>query len=277
MKTNLIIPGFGKCGTSSLHEYLDLHPQICMSAEKEPHYFSVTKKREMGTEWYDSLFQHAEAGVRYFGESSTTYATWEPALRRIKSEIESPKLILILRDPLQRLLSHYKWMYARGNEVLPIKEALLEEQRSIHSPDIHRNGCYPRYRRASNYSQYVPLIQNIFGEENVLLLRTDDLKDTPQAVLDKCFDYLELPPYQLDGAMVEANVTCEIRVGRNTGLGVAYREKIPLKLQSYLNPLFLKCVDLFGEVRRVAPEPKAETLKDLQSSLSADIQFYDSI
>lgn len=79
MKCNLVVAGFAKCGTTSLHKYLDLHPRICMSSRKEPHYFSLKAAYAKGSGWYDSLFDHSTAESTLFGESSTSYSTWEPA------------------------------------------------------------------------------------------------------------------------------------------------------------------------------------------------------
>jgi hypothetical protein len=206
MKCNLVVAGFGKSGTSSLHQYLDLHPDIRMSSEKEPHFFSKSKKRARGEEWYDSLFDGARDET-VFGESSTTYSAWEPALVRIKQELSDPKIILLLRDPLERLLSHYRWMVAIGLEKLPLAQALEAEKRSPVSPEIHRRGCYPWYRRGSHYSHFVPLIQMIFGPEKVLLIRTEDLARNPRALLDECFRFLELRPFDIGTTEIHSNET----------------------------------------------------------------------
>jgi len=273
MKCNLIVAGFAKCGTSSLHEYLDLHPQVCMSSEKEPHYFSVTKKRERGLDWYNSLFENADEQVSVFGESSTSYAVWEPSLVRIRQEVENPKMILILRDPLERLLSHYRWMYALGKEKLSLDAALRAEERSVVSPDVHRGGCYPWYRRTSNYSYFIPLTEMIFGRENVLLLKSEELARSPQEVLDRCFDFLNLQPFTLNN-QIRSNATVDKRVGRFSALSRVLQPmpgivKEPLKQ--------LRDIVGLGARKRVAPMPSETTLSHLRAELELDFQKYKEV
>src|SRR5205809_6736903 len=115
-RCNLIIPGFGKSGTASLHSYLALHPDICMSEPKEPGFFAISEAWRRGPEWYDTFFDDDGKPRCWYGESSTIYSIWEPALKRIKESLHSPKFIVLLRDPVQRLISHYKWYWAYGWE-----------------------------------------------------------------------------------------------------------------------------------------------------------------
>src|SRR5438552_8228830 len=100
LKCNLIVPGFGKSGTTSLHEYLALHADICMSDPKEPHFFARTIAWQRGVEWHNSLFRDGGKPRRWYGESSTTYSIWEPALERIKKCLHQPRVIVILGHPV---------------------------------------------------------------------------------------------------------------------------------------------------------------------------------
>lgn len=273
MKCNLIVAGFAKCGTSSLHEYLDRHPQICMSSQKEPHYFSVSKQRKFGSQWHDDLFFKADPSVEVFGESSTSYAVWEPALIRIKKELDAPKIILILREPLERLLSHYQWMYALGLEKMTLENALKKEERSVVSPDVSREGCYPWYRRTSNYSHFVPLIQMIFGQENVLIITSRGLLNEPQKTLDKCFQFLSVKEFNFDGARIKLNQTKTKKVRRRTDLDKLWMlMPITVRLRmTHLKEVYLK---YFGFKQYVAPRPKPETIEHLKKELHDDCVLY---
>src|SRR3954454_1582153 len=103
MLPNLIVIGAAKAGTTSLHHYLDLHPQIAMSRWKELDFFSKEFDRD-GLRWYESQF--ADAPVR--GESSPSY-TRHPenpgAAARMASVVPDAKLIYIVRDPVDRYVS----------------------------------------------------------------------------------------------------------------------------------------------------------------------------
>ena len=84
-KCNLVVPGFAKSGTSSLHDYLNLHPDICMSSPKECHFFAINNKYENGCEFHNKIFSYSSDKALFYGESSTIHSLWEPALKRIKN------------------------------------------------------------------------------------------------------------------------------------------------------------------------------------------------
>lgn len=275
MKCNLIVAGFAKCGTSSLHEYLDMHPEICMSSKKEPHYFSAQRSSDLGEEWYNSLFDHALDSTRYYGESSTSYSVYEPALLKIKQKLKNPKVILILRDPVERVLSHYRWMYAQGLEKLSIQRAMEDESEVSFSPDIHRSGCYPTYFRSSNYSYFVPLAQKIFGEENILLIRTELLSSQPQAVLNRCFLFLGLHEFSIESE-IRANTTTEQRVPALTGLKKLYH-LFPMRLRKVMSPISTAINEKLGMRVLRAPEPDKATLERIGEILAEDRTFYSKI
>jgi len=229
-----------------------------------------------GVAWYDSLFLHATDRARVYGESSTSYSVWEPALVRIKQEIANVKVILVVRDPLERLLSHYRWMYALGLETETLEEALISEQNSPISPDIHRSGCYPWYRRTSNYSHFVPLIKMVFGEENVLCIRTENLAAEPQAVLSHCFRFLNLSDYSLGGVAVKSNTTDSKRVVRGARLGHVYRY-LPSAVRDKIKPFRARILELLGTRKLTAQVPSSETLAQLRLLLRADFDEYSRV
>ncbi|MEM0966797.1 MAG: sulfotransferase domain-containing protein [Verrucomicrobiota bacterium] len=273
MKCNLLVPGFAKCATSSLHKYLDLHPEICMSSRKEPHYFSLKAVYEKGASWHDSLFDHADENSKFFGESSTSYSTWEPALVRIKKELIRPRIILILRDPLERLLSHYRWMYAIGFENEKLPKALKVEAGSPVDIEISRGGCYPWYFRKSKYSYFVPLIEIIFGEENVLLIRTEDLAQKPSKVMDYCFNFLQVDAFDIGESRMEFNKTANKRVQNGASI-VSLHDKLPSRFRHMIKPYYGKLLTLLGKRKRVAPEPSDVFLDDLRALLEDDFKEY---
>src|SRR5919108_5987197 len=107
MLPNLIIIGAQKCGTSALHHYLGLHPDIFMSHEKELNFFMQRKNWDKGRAWYESMFP-CNATVR--GEASpgyTDYPTEPRVAERMHSLIPDAKLIYIVRHPIERMISQY--------------------------------------------------------------------------------------------------------------------------------------------------------------------------
>ena len=112
MKVNTFIVGAPKAGTSSLHFYLNQHPEICMSSVKEPNFFSAKEVENLyynsqivsSTKDYNSLF---ESDVKIKGESSVSYLYYKEVAKRIYEYNAKAKIIIMLRKPVDRLFSHY--------------------------------------------------------------------------------------------------------------------------------------------------------------------------
>ena len=125
---NLFIVGAMKSGTSSLHNYLATHPEIYMSEFKEPQYFAdlgkdISRNQFPTEEAYLSLFKNA-GNAKIIGESSTNYSKipeFTGVPQRIKAFSPEAKIIYIMRDPIERALSHY-WervkRYLEGRDLL---------------------------------------------------------------------------------------------------------------------------------------------------------------
>ena len=193
-KCNLVLAGFPKSGTSSLHRYLDLHPHIVMSIPKEPHFFSVENVWKKGSAFHNSLFKPTkEKFADYYGESSTTYCISEIAMQRISKKLVAPKIILVMRNPVERVVSHYRWMSALALEKDSFLDAIKNNGIAF-NPNMSIEGNYKSYLQFSAYSKYVPKWQKMFGENNVLVLFTDELAKNQNVILARCFEFLNLMP-----------------------------------------------------------------------------------
>jgi len=165
-KPNLFIIGAMKSGTTSLHNYLNAHPDIAMSEEKEPGYFVDELSLRRGEKWYCNLFENAQ-DYRYRGESSTHY-TKLPLYRGVPERIfrfnPDAKLIYIMRDPFERVVSHY-WHALRdihhGGETRSLLKAVKEQ---------------PDYLAFSNYAaQLTPYLER-FGQAAIYTLTFESLR-----------------------------------------------------------------------------------------------------
>lgn len=107
---DFIIIGAMKCATSTLHDQLSLQPGIFMSSPKEPNFFSDDEQYEKGIDWYKSLFAESSPD-ELCGESSTHYTklpTYPLTIKRMQEVFATPaKVIYLMRDPVQRLVSQY--------------------------------------------------------------------------------------------------------------------------------------------------------------------------
>lgn len=278
MKCNLIVPGFAKCGTSSLHEYLNMHPNICMSATKEPHYFSHNEVYARGYKWHDSLFYPVDSRTTLvYGESSTSYCYDETALRRIRDDIENPKIILIMRSPVDRLLSHFRWLWALKLENRSLIQAVEEEASKEY--DIHHSfkdsGNYATYLRGSQYSVYVPMMESIFGQANVLCISSQQLREHPSVVLSECFQFLEIAPHTVSSRISE-NQTKDKLHQRTLGLE-RLTPLIPRPLYHRLNSnrrLKRVVLSALGKQARTPPQISSSVIEAVAEMLTQDIDFF---
>ena len=208
---NLFLAGAGKSGTSTLHEYLNQHPQIFMSLRKEPEFFSSDKPRKPrkpraklqletvgyneGIEAYEKFFEGAE-GFCVVGESSTTYMSFPQVIERIQKHIRKPKFIFIFRNPPDRVYSHYHFKRSKGQEKRELHEALLDSMElsvDQYNPDFHyENGLYYYYNGLS--ARWVKNFYAAFGKESVHILTFEQMIRDPLAAVNGCFEFLHLEP-----------------------------------------------------------------------------------
>jgi len=184
---NLFIIGAMKCGTSSLHRYLDLHPQISMSTNKEPHFFERlwfpddNEKWNENLQWYMSLFDKKQ--IR--GESSTGYTMYpdRPDIaKRIHSMTPDAKFIYIVRNPIERIISHFLHYSNKGY----INHNSVE--RFLLSP----NQNYPLF--ICHYAMQLQQYLKYFSYDQILVLNSDDLKFKRLKTIKKVFNFLEVDP-----------------------------------------------------------------------------------
>jgi hypothetical protein len=177
---DFIIIGGMKCGTTSLHYYLNCHPDISMSVEKELNFFIYKKNWHKGIDWYQSQFQ---GQGKIYGEASPNYTSfprWTETASLMSKIVPDVKLIYLVREPIQRLISHYVHKLADGGENRPIEEALADFEDNYHNPYICRSRYYLQLEQYLRY----------FDDANILIITTEELYYYPEQVLPKIFRFL---------------------------------------------------------------------------------------
>src|SRR5215211_135725 len=182
MLPNFFVIGAAKCGTTSLHEYLKLHPEIEMSARKELQVFTRDDWREK-LAWYVGQFT---GSTPLRGESSPAYTMFpflpSPAAR-IHELVRDARLIYLVRDPVERALAHYVEWFALGLEDRSIEEALAD----VESP---RNP----YMCASRYATQLECYLRRFDPAQILVIDREELLERRAAVLREVFRFLGVDP-----------------------------------------------------------------------------------
>jgi len=192
---DFFIVGAAKAGTTSLFHYLSQHPQIFIPQNKEPNYFAHSNprkewehlyKEKKDTKTYLSLFSKATE-KQMKGEGSTAYLWDKTAPVLIKKKIPHSKIIILLREPIERAYSNYLMDVRDGIQSLPFYEALIKDAASSEKEVYGRSrlyiemGCY-----AAQVKRYL----DIFGCENVLILFFDNLKSHPEQVVKDSLIFL---------------------------------------------------------------------------------------
>jgi len=200
---NFFIIGAAKAGTSSLYNYLGQHPQIFMSSVKEPNYFSYKERTEYNKgpgdrlrtqgsvsslQDYEGLFEGAENFI-VRGEASTTYLDVESAPGRIKQYVPEAKIIVILRNPVDRAYASFRHLRRDGSEPLAVfQKALQEEEKRI----LNKWGFMFHYKTRQFTYEKLKRYFDTFNEEKIKVYLYEDWKNDNYRVLKDIFLFLEV-------------------------------------------------------------------------------------
>lgn len=187
-KPDLFIPGAAKSGTTTLHDLLNTHPDISMSKIKEPGYWKINKFKDFGKIEmlkYENLF---DKKTYIKGESSTAYMYHDSFIENIKNNYKiSPKFIFILRNPIDRYVSHFNWMKGLGLEKNKIEETINKK----HSFNFKEYDDYPKYYYEFGlYNRWILRFIKKFGRENIKIITFENLFKNKIDVLNSCFDFI---------------------------------------------------------------------------------------
>jgi len=209
---NFLIIGTAKAGTTSLYEYLIKHPCIIPAIGKEIYFFD--KEYSKGTNWYKSFFptthqkpKSNECNEKFItGEATPRYLFHPHAPRRVKELLPNVKLIVLLRNPVDRAYSHYQMEVRHGNEKLSFEEAIEAEQSRV-SDDMEKmekdeNFYSVKFYRCSYLTRgiYVDQLKRwleYFPREQFLILESEDLYQNTSDVYNQVLQFLELPKFSL--------------------------------------------------------------------------------
>lgn len=199
---NFFIVGAAKCGTSSLDQYLSQHPEIYIPPKKEAHYFSIdsfprtfTGPGDEGMNLYTirkknlyaQLFEVSET-YRAVGESSVFYLYYPGTAKRIYAEIPDAKIIILLRNPVDRAFSAYMHLIRDEREDLTFEQGLNREE-------YRKNLDYEPmwlYKELGMYSQQVRQYLEVFGRSQVKVVIFEEFIRDKQAVLVDVLNFLNV-------------------------------------------------------------------------------------
>jgi len=177
---NLVVVGGLKCGTTSLHHYLNLHPGVEMSRPKELNFFVAELNWPLGPDWYASNFS-GRAPVR--GESSPHYTNrprFEGVAERMRSVVADARLVYMVRDPIDRMLSHYLHNVGGGYDDRTLADAFADPESAY-------------VTRSRYFFQLEPYLE-AFGPERIEIVGREELKRDRPATMRRVFAFLGVDP-----------------------------------------------------------------------------------
>ncbi|MBY0359195.1 MAG: sulfotransferase domain-containing protein [Candidatus Obscuribacterales bacterium] len=212
MLPNFIIFGAPKCGTTSLYNYLQQHPQIFLPLKKEPNYFITRDVVKSTAQDYAALFDPVR-DEKAVGEASIHYLSSLEAPALIKKKLPDVRLIAILRDPAERIHSEYTFLKSLGSEKSPdLWYAVEKEDRHLR---YHGGGWAPRYVRKSLYFEQLRRYYDLFDPKQIKIYLYEDIRDNPKDVVRSAFEFLDVDQTFEVQATYKFN---ETRVIRNQAL-----------------------------------------------------------
>ena len=197
---NFFIVGAARSGTTSLDRYLSQHPEIYITQRKEGHFFAadhfprtgpgdegLNKRVICDEEQYAQLFAGV-AGEKAIGESSVFYLCFPGTAERIVQSVPGAKIIIILREPVERAYSAYMHLVRDGRETLEFADGLSREE------ERRQKGYEPMwwYKELGLYYSQVKRYLDVFGSECVKVLLYDELCTNPGQVVSDVFAFLKV-------------------------------------------------------------------------------------
>lgn len=258
-----LIIGAMKCGTTSLFSYLGQHPQVSACSEKEPRFFSNNGRYAKGFEWYQTLWNWKKGIHKTALEASVDY-TRIPARPNAAERISifkdkaNFKFIYILRNPIERIESHYTHGQAQGWEVT--QQPLSK-------------GIDGRLIQASQYARQIEEYYKRFPADNILLLNFEDLKTEPLSLVKSVCQFLNIDPnYEFQGLGTIYNANNRRLVNEQLWKSISRIQSlrslvklIPDKQKQRIYSCFGRKIE--SKSYKLTPEQRNFVLRELQEDL----------
>ena len=224
---NFFVIGAGRTGTTSLYHYLDQHPSLSKSAYDELGFFD--DNFHLGLHLYRSLFPSIFTKFRiklkthFFMTYDVTpsYVRRPWIARRIKKQFPDSKLIIVLRNPVDRTYSHY-YLSTTSGETRTFEEVIEEDMNDIVTwNDDSKDDNYFATKVENSklargfYSEQLPVWFELFSKNQILIISSEDLASNTKNIMNDIFQFLNLPKYEILNTK-KVNVSKYSKMNSNT-------------------------------------------------------------
>lgn len=297
MRPNLFIVGAPKCGTSSLHYYLQQHPRVFMSNRKELYFFCRDLLSYPPSTSEAEYLKHFETvrNYQWVGESTPWYLFSRMAPLEIRKVAPQSRIIILLRNPVDFLYSLYSQNYHGGQEplgtfekALAAEKARLATMPSADSGKLRKEMNQQLYRQAAQFAEQIERFVTIFGRPAVFLGLLDDIKDDPREFFRSLCRWLDISPdVGIDFCPQNANKTWRyprltrflrnpptaVRLLARTVLSLPLRAKLVNK-SLYLNQRFAERISMDPALRRNLIQEFTPEIKRLEILLNRNLKHW---
>lgn len=240
---HFIIVGGMRCGSSYLAGLLDSHPQVQMAKPfigSEPKFFcSFAGEALTYSDYYSRYFSNSRPN-QVLGEKSVSYLEDVGAPIRIKSIIEDPKIVIILRNPVYRAISHYYYSRKNGLEFRDLTQAFHALQDMDAGPEFDHISMPPfNYLSRGIYLPNLQRYRRVFGDDNIHIIVLENLSATDSSCLTDLFTYLNV-----DSNFRPPNYGK--KTNQSTPLNQSIPESLIQKLEHYFSPHNLQLTTNFS-------------------------------
>ena len=212
---DFVIIGAQKCGTTRLYNVLTRHPDVEAAAVNEVHYFDRKTNFEQGIEWYRNFFLKPDQENKrrtITGEKTPSYLFYEEVPERMAQVMPEVRLIAMLRNPVDRAYSHYHHVTRSERETRSFEEAVDEEQACLADggdgisrrkrPATPSRGMQqPGLLARGIYVDQLARWREFYGEEQMLVVKSEDFFKSTTEILEEVQDFLGLPRQELEGSV----------------------------------------------------------------------------
>ncbi|GAA2327162.1 sulfotransferase [Dactylosporangium salmoneum] len=291
MLPDFLVAGVPKAGTSALHAALVRHPQLFLPSVKEPKFFLTDgpPPRRGGPGdvqtyqehvWrradYEALFDPAPPGA-LLGEATPFYLHDLAAHERIAKLVPHARLVLLLRDPVDRAHSNWSHLWGAG------LESEADFLRAVELEPARRAKGWAAFWHYTDLGRYGTQLRHLlryFPREQILLLRYRDLRDDPRGTVDRVCGFLgvatghvgEIPPENVRHYVADTPVNAGLRLLLRGGGRIGHRFPVPAR-RAFSRPLLALLHRGHGRRPRVTPEQRAALLP----SFAAEIELLQDV
>ena len=234
-----------RCGSTTLTNILKTQDSIFFPELKELHYFDQRNPEIQSLDQYGQYFVPALES-QLIGEATPDYFSTQGCVERIHAAIPNTKLVLILRNPVARAWSHYRFSVATMKEIEPFNNALkLEEERLAHP--IHEHDIYFSYLQRGRYIEHLVSYLSVFKNEQLHVLFLEDLNKNPKKVITDLSDFLNIETNDSwDFALRITNQASLVNIKADEDLEATTKKELKLNRDAadFLNSRYFKIIPL---------------------------------